>query len=282
MTEDKDMFTILEYDPSSDVWKRHVSSLAVLCGLTYFQGMLVTVGGINIDGLTTAIWSYDRVDKNWERKIPRMPTARCTPVAVSTDKALIVCGGALLDEARNPVPCRLVDVYNSTTMQWQSSAPLPHPYAATSFAVIKDYCFLVGEASEGEEGGREIVYAKMEDLIKVYSEEESCETSACQAWKQLTASPMVGAAAVAFNGALLTLGGDDKDGEVVNSVHAYVPKTNSWITLHHGALLEARGGSSAVQLPDNRVIMVGGNGPDYSDGQHRTATVFIGKSPQSV
>ena len=274
VTEDKEMFTILKYNPSSDAWKRYMSSVTVLYGLSYFQGTLITVGGMNIDGLTTSVWSYDRVERKWERKIPRMPTARCTSVVISTDSAVIVCGGALLDESQNPVPCRSVEVYDSETAQWQTTAPLPHPYAATSFAVINDHCFLVGEASEVE-GGQEVTYAKMDDLVKRNAEAEVSESSSKQTWKEFVPSPMIGSAAVALKGALLTLGGDNKDGDPVGKVYVYVQKTNSWTELHQGALPEARAGSSAAQLPDGRVIVVGGNGPD-THSQHHTATVFIG------
>ena len=274
VTEDKEMFTILKYDPSGDTWTRYISSLTVLYGLSYFQGTLITVGGMNIDGLTTSVWSYNRRERKWERKIPRMPTARCTTVVISTDSAVIVCGGALLDESQNPVPCRLVEVYSSETAQWQTSAPLPHPYAATSLTTINNHCFLVGEASEVE-GGQEVTYAKMEKLVKLNADAEVCESSSEQTWKELVPSPMVGSAAVALNGALLTLGGDDKEGDPVNKVHTYVQKANSWTELQQGALPEARGGSSAAQLPDGRVIIVGGNGPDMHSQQH-TATVFIG------
>lgn len=271
VTEDQNMFTILEYDPYNDVWIIHSPSRVVLYGLSYFQGKLITIGGSNIDGFVGNVSSYNRLNKNWEDKIPPMPTGRCTLTVICTDEAIVACGGAVLDGNLNPVPCQSVEVYISDTSQWHTSACLPHPYAATSFTVIGDHCFLVGEAAESG-GGRRVICAKMMDLTEHKIAAASSSSSSPQVWKELSASPLVGSAAVTFNGALLTLGGDDSDGDTVNHVYAFMPKTSSWVRLHHGALPEARGGSSAVQLPDGRVVIVGGNGPD-SD---KTASVFIG------
>ena len=277
VTEDEHMFTILKYNPDSDRWTHHSPSQVVLYGLSYFQGKLITVGGSNMDGFATTVSSYDRVDERWEEKIPPMPTARCTATVICTDTAVIVCGGAVLDESPNPVPCRLVEVYNSETRQWHTSAQLPHPYAATSFTVINGYCFLVGEAAEAE-GGQEITYAKTKDLIETEEDEKrrnsssSLSTSSLQLWKELSPSPLLGSAATTFRGALLTLGGDDRVRETLNQVHAFVPKNNTWIHLPNGVLPEARGGSSAAHLSDDRVVMVGGSCPN----DENSATVFIG------
>lgn len=188
--------------------------------------------------------------------------------------AIIVCGGAVLDDGLNPVPYQLVEVYRSDTSQWHQTAPLPHPYAASMFAVIHDYCFLVGEASDGDYGGQQVTYAKTKVVIEFQAGEKTPPSSSSiqKIWKELPTSPLVGSAAAAFSGTLLTIGGDDREGDVINDVHAFGPKTNSWIALHSGDLPEARGGSSAVQLPDKRVVVVGGHGPDGEN----TATTFIG------
>lgn len=274
MTEDENMFKILEYHPQCDMWRIYCLSQVVLYGLSYFQGELITVGGSNIDGFVTIVYSYDCPDEKWEERIQAMPTARCTSNVICTDVAIIVCGGAVLDDSQEPVPCQLVEVYNSVTSQWHTTAQLPHPYAASSPVVICDHCFLAGEAADGDSGGQKITYAKIKDLVEVKVREEKSRNSLSnhKLWKELPETPLVGSAAVSFNGSLLTLGGDDREGDVMNEVHAFVPKTNSWTGLLSGALPEARGGSSAVTLSDSMVIVLGGNGPD----RENTATVFTG------
>ena len=277
MTKDlNNMFTILEYNIHSDAWKVHSQSQVALCGLSYFQGHLITVGGCNFDGISSNISSYYQLDKKWEEKIQPMPTRRCTPTVISTDTAIIVCGGAILDGCLEPLPCKMVEVYNSELSQWHKSAQLPHPYAAAPFTVIGDYCFLLGEASE-KDGSRRVTYVNMKDLMISFElQTEEDPSSQMQVWEELPECPLIGSAAVCFNGALLTLGGEDALSEgdtiTVNHVHAFVPKTNSWIELKFGTLPEALGGSSAAQLMDNRVVIVGGSGPD----DENTVSMYIG------
>ena len=260
------------------MWRVHSLSQVVLYGLSYFQGQLITIGGSNVDGFVAIVYSYDSPDEKWEEKIPPMPTAKCTSNVICTDVAIIVCGGAVLDDSQDPVPCQLVEVYNSATSQWHTTAQLPHPYAASSLVVISDHCFLAGEAADGDSGGQKITYAKIKDLVEVKVRKEKSQNllSNQKLWKELPESPLVGSAVVSFNGTLLTLGGDDGEGDVMNEVHAFVPKTNSWTELHSGALPEARGGSSAAILSNREVIIVGGNGPDGEN----TPTVFTGMIDQ--
>lgn len=275
------LFTILEYDIQSDTWKLHSQSQVALYGLSHFQGQLITVGGCNFDGVSSNVSIYYQLDKKWKENIQPMPTRRCTPTVISTDTAIIVCGGAVLDDGSlEPLPSKMVEVYNSDTSQWHRSDHLPHPYAAAPFIVIGDYCFLVGEASE-RDGSRKVSYANMKDLMissRPPREEEDASNSSnsqVQVWKELPECPLMGSAAVCLNGALLTLGGDDTfEGDVitVNHVHAFVPKTNSWIELKFGALPEALGGSSAAQLKDDRAVIVGGSGPD----DENTVSMYIG------
>ena len=275
VTDRFNMFTILEYTINDNAWKRHCGSLVVLYGLSYFQGKLITVGGSNVEDLSSNVSSYDQLKKQWEERIQPMPTGRCAPAVITTDTAIIVCGGARFDEGLEPVPCRLVEVYNSQTSQWHKSAQLPHPYAAAPFAVIGDHCFLVGEARE-RGGSRKVTYANMRDLERLQQKDvgEGREgNSHAKVWKELSECPLIGSVAVCFNGALLALGGDDPiEGDTVNHVHAFVPQTNSWVRLEYGALPVALEGSSAAQLVDNRLTIVGGSG---SDDNH-TNSVFIG------
>ena len=278
VTADLDMFTVLEYDLLGDTWKLHSQSKVVLYGLSYFQGQLITVGGCNTDRVSANVSSYEQLNKKWEEKIPPMPTARCTPTIIITDTAIIVCGGAILDDCLEPVPCKLVEIYNSETSQWHRSAQLLHPYAAAPSIVIGDYCFLVGEATE-RDGSRKVVYANTKDLISLREElvqtPLNSSSPELQVWKELPECPLIGSAAVCINGALLTLGGDDTskgDTITVNHLHVFMPQTNSWIELKYGALPEALSGSSAAQLMDNRVVIVGGSGPD----DENSVSMFIG------
>ena len=280
---DLDMFTVLEYDLLGDIWKLHSQSKVVLYGLSYFQGELITVGGCNIQRVSANISSYEQQSKKWEEKIPPMPTARTTPIVISTDKAIIVCGGAIVDDCQEPIPCKLVEIYSSETCQWYRSAQLLHPYAAAPSVVIGDYCFLVGEAAE-KDGSRKVTYANTKDLISFRPKREKVKeptpsnpsSSELQVWKELPKCPLIGSAAVSINGALLTLGGDDNsegDDITVNQVHAFMPETNSWIELKYAGLREALGGSSAAQIIDsNRVVIVGGSGPDDKN----SVSMFIG------
>lgn len=82
VTEDENMFKILEYDPLSETWMVHMLSQVVLYGLSYFQGQLVTVGGSNVDGFVAAVSSYNSRGKKWEERIQPMPTARCTSTVI--------------------------------------------------------------------------------------------------------------------------------------------------------------------------------------------------------
>ena len=76
-------------------------------------------------------------------------------------------------------------------------------------------------------------------------------------WKTLPDTPLVHSAAATLSGALLAVGG--RDGETrQRTVYVFTPSTNSWVKLPSGDLPAERSGTTAVQLSNNRVMVIGG------------------------
>ena len=163
---------------------------------------------------------------------PLMPTARCLPGVLSLQSAMIVIGGySAKGDSRD---INAVEIFNTCTLQWYKTNPLPTVCREVSLVTIDDTCYAVG-------GYRfpfrlnQALCASINDLlgnaIPANQTTNSGSSSTHSAWKTLPNTPTYRPAAAVLVGSLLTAGGGESSiGEAdKKEVYMYSPSTNSWI-----------------------------------------------------
>ena len=138
-----------------------------------------------------------------EAYTPPMPTVRCLPGVVSLQSSMIVVGGYSAKGDTNAV-----EIFNTSTLQWYKTNPLPMICREVSLATIDNTCYAVG-------GYRfpfrlnQALYASISDLLgnAVPANQTithySSSSDAQSAWKTLPNTPAYRPAAAVLVGSLL-------------------------------------------------------------------------------
>ena len=252
---------VLMYDLTKDEWSRLPNHCVRLFALCQFQGNLITVGG---EPRTNRVYRYNEETQEWEEILTPMPTARYCLSVLTTATVIIACGG------KKGTANERVEVYSSETSQWYTADPLPRPCCLMTSVTIGSNVFLLGGIGVNNEAIRSTFHADIAMLIEraVSPIQHPTTTSV---WKTLPDTPLRWSAAATLSGSLLAVGGTDDNGTVQPAVYVFTPFTNKWVRIQSGDLPAARYVATAVQLPNNRVMVVGGE-----DKDNKTSTNFIG------
>ena len=162
-----------------------------------------------------------------------MPTARCLSGVLSLQSAMIVIGG--YSAKGDSGDTSAVEIFNTSTMQWYKTSPLPTVCREVSVATIDDTCYVVG-------GYRfpfrlnQALHASISDLLgnaipSNHTATDSGSSDTQSPWKMLPNTPIYRPAAATLVGSLLTAGGGESSiGEADRKeVYMYSTSTNSWI-----------------------------------------------------
>ena len=168
----------------------------------------------------------------------------------------------------DPVLCPTVEVFTTKTSQWHTTDPLPVPCMMMSSATITNTGYLLGGVTSGAEPTENIFYAPVVSLIRRATSHPQQSASAARpdstssAWKTLRDTPLVMSAAGSLGGMLLTVGGQNDEDETLTAVNVYFPATSTWIRVESGDLPEPSYVPTAVELPGNRLLVIGSRSPD--------------------
>ena len=267
-TAETDLTAILMYNTVEEKWTRLPNHCVRYFGLCGFQGELLTVGGLSGELPTNKVYYYIKEDRKWVESLKPTPTVRVCPAVLTTASAIVVCGGLVEGENGELVATATVEVYSSTTSQWYTADPLPQPYAGMSSITISGCSFILGGYNADHKPIRSSFCVDMATLIDRVNVIHRGTTS----WKTLPDTPLALSTAATLSGGLLAVGGDEENGQVHSSVYTFVPPTNSWVKLPSGDLPVERCGTTAVQLSNNRVMVMGG----ADKGKKDTSTCYIG------
>ena len=273
-----DCYLVCQYDPASDEWTTLPPCTVKYFGLGQLSGELLTVGGVTRDRtITKKVYQYKPESQQWEEFLRPMPTARYFPTAISAQSALTACGGS----TDIGVPCKTVEVYTTETSQWHTTDPLPVPCWAMTSATINTTAYLLGGGTTDDKPTKTVLYAPVASLIQRATSRPQQSASAARpdstsmtssAWKTLRDTPLRVSAAVSLGGMLLAVGGNDDQHDILPAVHVYSPATSTWIQVQSGNLPEPRYFCAAIELSENRLLVVGGRDQD----KKRMNTVFLG------
>ena len=273
-----DCFLVFQYNPARDEWTTLPRCPVRLFGLGHLSGELLIVGGVTRGPISKKVYHYKPESQEWEEFLQPMPTSRTYPTIISTQSALIACGGATGVSGKR-VLCTAVEVYTTQTSQWHTCTtdPLPIPCWRMSSATITNTEYLLGGVTTDSKPTKTVRSASIPSLIQTATSHPQQSASAARpdstssVWKTLQDSPLEGSAAASLWGMLLTVGGKDTKGRSP-AVHVYCPTTCSWIRVKSGDLPEPLSGCTAIELSGNRLLVIGG----WNRNDKRSDTVFLG------
>ena len=163
----------------------------------------------------------------------------------------------------------ILDITES--LQWYQAESLPQPCNQMPSATIGNMCYLLGGFITGIEPSKKVLSVCLEDLIsQAVSQPASASAPPTPSlWQSLPDTPLTYSTALAFNGALLAVGG-----ELLGSsaIHVYQPNSNRWVKA--GELPTSRCDSSCVVLPNGEVLVAGGGDDDKTQQKLETASIL--------
>ena len=251
---DRDGLTVMVYDPKQDSWDSLPPYTYRSFSMAIVDDQLVLVGGYEVGNMndTNKLGVWNEQSKRWTHPLPPMTTACSTPsVATHKNRWLVVMGGSS-DLSR-------VEILDTTEpVQWYQAASLPQPCHQVSLATIGNMCYLLGGfTDEGE--SKKVFSVCLDDLISQAASQSASAsaqpTPVPSPWQSLPDTPVGRSTALAFNGALLAIGGGGDYFES-SAIHMYQPSSNSWVMA--GELPTKRRCSGCIVLPTGEFLIAGG------------------------
>lgn len=124
-------FFVYNYDPQLDNWTKLAGLPVKSFGLGKFNGKLIAVGGITMEGEESKnVYTYDEMSKSWTSVIPDMPTSRKFPAVLSLSSALVIAGGE-----------NSIAIYTQEMGWYWSNQPLSVPCTDVTLAVAGNTCY---------------------------------------------------------------------------------------------------------------------------------------------
>ena len=269
---DKDGQSVFKYDTVKDEWTRLADHRVFYFGLCHFLGELVSAGGATLTGgqPTGKVYRYSKADSKWIEYLKPMITERAYPALITTASAIVACGGRTKGAKQQLVTLATVEVYTSGNTQWYEAEQLPQPCTLMSSAILNASGFLLGGHDPNDKPSKSSFTIEVETLIDRARSSDIYLYSSSSTWTTLPDTPLQTSTVVAIGGRLLALGG--YDGLARSTVYAFEQSTNSWIWLPFGNLPNRRYASTALQLPNDRLMIAGGRNTLAED----TCSVYIG------
>ena len=253
--------SVMVYDCQVGEWSTLLPYECIYFAMAAVNDQIVLIGGydvVNSDGGIAAqvvMW-----DGEWTKPFAPMPTARCSPSAITYVKWLVVVGGRLED-----VDTKLsnVEILDTTLNQWYHCTPLPQPCSSISLtATVGNMCYALGGFTTDHEGSRKAFGVCLDELISLAISKSTSEHTHTKAtpspWKSLPDTPLIFSSAVCLDGALFALGGLESWQSMPSAcIYLYEPTTTSWVRLHQ-VLPHGRERAACVAYTDRKILIAGG------------------------
>ncbi|HYQ40947.1 MAG TPA: kelch repeat-containing protein [Polyangiaceae bacterium] len=155
----KSVANAARYDPSSNRWEE----LPVLperrehCSAGIIKGVLYVAGGRadGITGIEPKTWAFDLSTKTWTERAALAPARGGLAGAVLAERFFVFGGEGNTNASSGVFPD--IDVYDPTTNQWQTLAPMLVPRHGYGAAVLDNRIYLAGGAVHQGAGGSDEV-----------------------------------------------------------------------------------------------------------------------------
>ena len=154
-----------------------------------------------------------------------------------------------------------VEILDTTEpVQWYQAASLPHPCRQVPCATTGNMCYLLSGYTEGGAASKRVLSACLDDLISQAVTNPSLispSTPSISPWQFLPDTPLTQSTALAFQGALLAVGGGSLSILERPIIYIYQPSSKRWVVA--GELPTKRWGSGCITLPSGELLIVGGD-----------------------
>ena len=250
---DKDERTVYVYSPHSDSYSQLPPYKYRLFSLTVInENKLVAVGG-EVAGIVTnklAVWDEQR---HWVFSLPVMNTACSSPAVATYNQWLLVAGGFSEQGCLSRV-----EVMNVSSKQWYQVASLPVAKSYMSSTMIGNTWYLMSGFTN--QWSKSVMSVCVEDIIsediisEAISQPAGANSSTLSRWNSLPNTPSVRSTALAFQGALLAVGGGDLTPS--STIYLYQPSTSEWIKA--GNMPTGRDIPACTVLPNGDIMIAGG------------------------
>ena len=249
--------TVVVCDPKQDSYDTLPPYTYTRFSMAVVNNQLVLVGGEDVQTKkkTNKLGVWNEQSEGWTHPLPPMTTACSSPsVATHSNRWLVVIGG--YDDITTLSRVEILDTTESK--QWYHAASLPQPRAQALPATIGNVCYFLGGYTKRYAVSKKVFSVCLDDLI---SQAVSLPTSASAPptpppWQSLPDTPLAGSTALAFNGALLAVGGGLRN----TAIYHYQPSSRSWIKA--GEMPTERHACTCTVLPGGDLYVAGGGGTD--------------------
>ena len=236
------------YDPATNQWSLGAPLPADV--LRQFSGCAVVGTKIYVIGgdcgcgspsNRNSNYEYDTVNNTWSTKAV-LPTARRSLAAVNVNGKIFAIGGIEVSGAESS----RVDIYDPSNNTWSAGTPLPAARAAMTAQAINGKIYLAGGDSAG---------ATSSSLV-------FDPNNAGSGWTPIAPMPIPGndsGQSAVIGGKFFIVGSVSGSPNTNNSVQAYDPVSNTWIT-NYGLLPTARAnGGAAGDDSSGKIYFTGGD-----------------------
>ena len=188
--------------------------------------------------ISNAVAVYSTSQRRWEQPYPPMKTPRRYPAVFAYHQHLVVAGGR--DAGGN---LDIVEVLNTSTHQWFTTAPLHETGSRMSYTIIHNTVYLLGGKL-----GRTVLSMSLPALTQT--------GKPAAEWHTLTKVPLKYSTAVAVRGNLLAVGGRSGEKERSSAIHMYDQEKNVWNKVED--LPTEREDCTCCLLPSGKIFTAGG------------------------
>ena len=255
--------TIYSYDATSDNWSQLPDFVHEKGSIAVINGLLTTVGGRSYPSSESTFYSNELFTltgegshRRWTKVFPPMPTKRAETAAVCTRTTLIVAGGLGVGGVLSTV-----EVMNTETHHASGPLLLIYLNQRTGHQQRNQLCMLGGFDKQYSYSKFMYTCSLGDFLQPVSSSASQCHISKsnqASVWRRVADLPVIRSTCESFHGRLLAVGGYNNDSSKHSTdVYMYNPTTNSWEIISH--MTTGRSGCFTAVLPDNQLMVVGGN-----------------------
>ena len=253
---DRDEQTVVVYDPKQDSYDTIPPYTYKWFSMAVVNNQLVLIGGKDkqTGKNTNKLGVWNEQSKSWTHPLPLMTTACHLPsVATHNNRWLVVMGGY---DGKNLSRVEILDTTESR--QWYHAASLPQRLGYALPAISGNMCYLFGGYSKEAIASENVFSVCLDDLIsQAVSQAASASAPPTPSpWKSLPDTPLERSTALAFNGALLAVGG--RSYRESTAIYHYQPSSRSWIRA--GELPIGRYQCTCTVLPSGDLYVAGGDG----------------------
>ena len=238
---------MLAYNIASSRWSQIPNCRYQGSALAVVHNSLTAIGGEDVYVIGyRSVFTLEN-GRQWKELLPPMGVGHTHSIALCTGTALIVAGGWNATS---------VEVMNTQTQKWSNAAPLPEPLYNASATICGDCIYMLGGNGATYDGLTSVFMCSLSTLL------QSCSMDfpdGVIVWSKIADLPVTNSTCVSLNGRLLSIGGietGESNPACTTAVYMYNSLANSWEIVSH--MQEARSHCYATVLPDNQLMVVGG------------------------